>query len=342
MISMIAPGTGPGQALLVGSLLASILLTALAIRYAAHRRMFDLPGQRRSHSVPTPRGGGIAPVLVVLAAGGWLLAQDGPAIPGLPACLCGFGLIAGIGWIDDHRPLPASWRLVVHVAAAVLASLSLCGVPHTISEFARIAIAIVAITSLVNVWNFMDGIDGIAISQAALVVMVILAGGWLTGGWSSLGWLALMAILGFMPFNLPRARIFLGDVGSGALGYLLAVLLLHAVIVGGMPWPLALLPISAFLIDAGMTLAQRVLRGSAWWRPHREHLYQWCVRSGSTHWQVTRSYAMWTAVASAVALIAGRLGFTVGLAVTSAVIVSAALLWVWLRNRLWMAARRRH
>ena len=209
------------------------------------------------------------------------------------------------------------------------------------SATALAAIVVFAIAGLVNAWNFMDGIDGLATSQAGLVTAALLVGGWLSGAWQGLCVLSLAAIAGFLPFNFPRARIFLGDIGSGALGYLVAILSLRATCFGGMPWPLALLPVSAFLIDAGMTLLLRVLRGKAWWRPHREHLYQWLVREGRSHAGVTGWYAIWTLSSSVLAVAAAQYWPAVGLALTIVIISFGVFLWLWFRNRLWMLARQR-
>jgi UDP-N-acetylmuramyl pentapeptide phosphotransferase/UDP-N-acetylglucosamine-1-phosphate transferase len=326
---------------------ASALLTALARNYALRRELLDRPGPRRNHVVPTPRGGGIGPVMAMLLGGGALLAVADPqSRPVLATFLVGLAFIAGIGWLDDHHPLPAWLRLVVHLAAALAISIAQIGVPHGTLEWVVIGSSTIVIAGLVNAWNFMDGIDGIAASQAALVALVLLAGSalaghWLAGAWWNLGWLLLAAMLGFLPFNVPRARIFLGDVGSGALGFAVASLLLRAVAAGRLPWPLALVTVSAFLIDAGMTLLSRILSGKPWWRPHREHLYQWLVRSGYTHLQVTRWYAMWTLVAGGIAIAAARCGPTVSALVGIGALSCATLLWIWSRNRLWAIARHR-
>jgi UDP-N-acetylmuramyl pentapeptide phosphotransferase/UDP-N-acetylglucosamine-1-phosphate transferase len=153
---------------------------------------------------------------------------------------------------------------------------------------------------LTNVWNFMDGIDGLAASQAALVAAAV---AWIADG--SARWLALAllsATLGFLPFNFPKARIFLGDVGSGALGYTLAMLV---VVAAGHDvakrdawslWPWTL-PLSAFLLDAGLTLLGRMGRREAWWQPHTLHAYQGWVRRSRSHVQVTLAYGAWTALA---------------------------------------------
>ncbi len=335
----------------VGGFGMSAFLTLLAQRYALHRQLLDHPGQRRSHAVPTPRGGGIGPVLVMLAGGGMLAAIDAESRVSLLVCMFGLAAVAGIGWLDDHRPLPACLRLAVHLGAALALGIALIGAPDTPVRFAWIAASTIVVAGLVNAWNFMDGIDGIAASQASLVAGIVLLGSsfmgewsngaWLSGAWREFALVLFAATVGFLPFNFPRARIFLGDVGSGALGFAVAALLLRAVAAGTLSLPLALMPVSAFLVDAGMTLTQRFLRGRAWWRPHREHLYQWSVRSGYTHAQVTRCYALWTAVAGGIAIFTARLGPAIGATVSAGAILSGCLLWIWFRNHLWMSVRHR-
>jgi len=349
LASTVQPAADPMLALvmLASGTCASALLTALARNYALRRDLLDHPGPRRNHVVPTPRGGGIGPVMAMLLGGGALLAVADPQSRSILATfLVGLGAIAAIGWLDDHRPLPASLRLAVHLAAALATSIAQIGMPHGALQWVVIASSTVVIAGLVNAWNFMDGIDGIAASQAALVAVVLLAGSalagdWLTGGWWYVGWLLLAAMLGFLPFNVPRARIFLGDVGSGALGFAVASLLLRAVVAGRLPWLLALLPVSAFLVDAGMTLLSRILGGKPWWRPHREHLYQWLARSGYTHLQVTRWYAMWTLAAGGLAIACAQSSPTVAALVGVGALSCATLLWIWSRNRLWVIARHR-
>jgi UDP-N-acetylmuramyl pentapeptide phosphotransferase/UDP-N-acetylglucosamine-1-phosphate transferase len=150
--------------------------------------------------------------------------------------------------------------------------------------------AFVLVMVMVNVWNFMDGIDGLAASQAAIAAagLALVLG---TGPWAWLGAGLFAALAGFLPFNFPKARVFLGDVGSGALGYLLALLILAASIGRREQWPFLLLPVSVFLIDAGFTLAMRMLRRERWWEPHVQHAYQsWSRRLGS-HVPVTMAYA---------------------------------------------------
>jgi UDP-N-acetylmuramyl pentapeptide phosphotransferase/UDP-N-acetylglucosamine-1-phosphate transferase len=191
--------------------------TWLARRYAIRRELIDHPGERRSHDVPTPRGGGIAIVIALLVAAcvlGWRNPQQIVLIAGFTT---GLLLVAGIGMVDDHKPLSPWLRLGVHAVAAATFALAVAGAS---GDLMTSLIAFVAVMVLTNVWNFMDGINGIAATQAALVAggLVLVIGG--TWGWMALALMA--ACLGFLPFNFPKARIFLGDVGSGALGFAVA------------------------------------------------------------------------------------------------------------------------
>ena len=334
-----------GIALFAFAMFATAVLSACAIRYARRRDMLDHPGPRRSHALPTPRGGGVAPVLVLLGGGIALVAGDSLSRSDLGVCLIALAIIAAIGWLDDHRPLSAALRLPVHMLAGLIASLALMGSPQTPAQIVVTSGCAVLIAGFVNAWNFMDGINGLATSQAGLVVAALLIGGgaagaWLDGSWRGFGWLLIAAMLGFLPFNFPRARIFLGDVGSGALGFVVSCLLVRAVVAGGLSWRLAWLPASAFLLDAGLTLLWRIARGKRWWRPHREHLYQWLVRSGCSHVSVTGWYALWTIVAGALMLIAAG-GGAVGVWISVGALLFGCLFWMWLRSRLWKTARLR-
>lgn len=270
---------------LLGLALLSVGLTWAARGYALRQQLVDHPGERRSHSVATPRGGGIAIVISLLVTAGAAMWVWPESIPSLLVASLGLVLVAGIGWWDDHRPLPAMRRLLVHfIAAALLAAL----VKVHGGSWLLAGLVLVFTASLINIWNFMDGINGIAASQA-IVVAVGLAP---VLPWPySLAAVALgLACLGFLPFNFPRARIFMGDVGSGALGYAVAVVLAIAAVRTDINWILLLVPASAFLVDAGFTLAARIISGQRWMEPHTQHVYQRAVQAGASHAQVTGMY----------------------------------------------------
>ncbi|RDY69288.1 lipopolysaccharide biosynthesis protein [Lysobacter soli] len=259
--------------------------TWLARRYALMRSLIDQPGERRSHSVATPRGGGIAIVISLLVAAVALGVRQPDQAPLMLAFGVGLLMVAGIGWVDDHRPLSPWIRLGVHVLASALLAIAIGDLYD--SMWLGLA-AFVSTLVLTNVWNFMDGINGLAASQA-LIAAVGLA--WFAGGaWTLLALALAAACLGFLPFNFPKARIFMGDVGSGAIGFALGALCAVAGGRMGDRFALALLPVSVFLVDAGLTLLRRVLRGERWWSPHTQHAYQaWSRAAG--HGRVTVCYA---------------------------------------------------
>lgn len=267
--------------------------TWIARRYAVGRNLLDQPDERRNHAQPTPRGGGIAIVLALVAAGAWLLLRSLAPLPQLGTFLAGLSLVAGVGLLDDHRPLSPWARIVVHALAAVLLAI---GAWLATGDVVLAVVAFALAMTLTNIWNFMDGIDGLAASQAALVAVAVASAS--LGPWQALALALVAAIAGFFPFNFPKARIFLGDVGSGALGFALAALVVGAMGQGPRhAWALWALPLSAFLLDAGLTLLGRLRRGERWWQPHTLHAYQRWVRQCGSHVRVTMAYAAWTVAA---------------------------------------------
>ncbi len=275
-------------------LLSAISLagTVAARRYALRRDLLDHPGERRSHAVATPRGGGTGIVAAVLVAMAVLALRDPAQTVAMVLAATGLLLVAGIGWLDDHRPLTPWSRLAVHaVAGCLLAAVAL----REGGDMAAALIAFALAVALVNIWNFMDGIDGIVAVQALAVACAYA----LLAPDPAPRWIALAlaaACLGFLPMNLPRARIFLGDVGSGALGYTIALAMV--MLAGdGAPsvsaWGVLLLPPSAFLLDASLTLVRRMVRGERWWTAHVGHAYQRWARALGRHLPVTFAYAAW-------------------------------------------------
>lgn len=264
-------------------------LTLLARRYALRRRLLDQPGERRSHAVATPRGGGISIVVATFIASA-VLAMRWPAQAPLLGCFAlGLVLVAAIGWIDDHRPLSPWLRLAVQaVAGAVLG----WGTYNANGGLIPAVLAVGLVLVLVNVWNFMDGIDGLAASQAILAAIgfawVLGAGPW---GLLAVGFASAAA--GFLPFNFPRARIFLGDVGSGAIGYTLATLALATGLHRPDNWVVVALPLAAFLVDSAFTLVMRIIRREQWWAAHVQHAYQVAARRVG-HFPVTLAYGLFS------------------------------------------------
>jgi UDP-N-acetylmuramyl pentapeptide phosphotransferase/UDP-N-acetylglucosamine-1-phosphate transferase len=289
----------------------SALSTWLAIGYAHRRRLIDEPGVRRSHSTPTPRGGGIGIVVaVILAACVPAIMRPPTSIGAIVVLTIAIVIVAAVGWIDDHRGLSARARFAAHCAAAaifllpVIAAVALS--PDAVeASFATTAstvwislvVIVLAIVWFVNLHNFMDGIDGILAAQAVFVLAVL---AWLCHhvGEPHAGEMLVFAAAaaGFLPFNFPRARIFMGDVGSGVLGFLIGVAVLWQMSAPDTALWSGLVLCSAFVTDATCTLVSRMARGRRWYSAHREHLYQWLVRSGFSHAGVVALYMGWNLV----------------------------------------------
>ena len=275
---------------------ASWLLTGLVLRWMVARSRFDVPNERSSHSVPTPRGGGLAVVAVVLpglAAAtllGWLPLREGIALGG------GGLMVAFIGWMDDCYNLPARPRLLVHTLAAVWTVAWLGGFPALQVSGGSMplgvvgwVLAVLGIVWTVNFYNFMDGIDGIAGGEAVVVGLggglLLLAAG--ATGLAGVAFLIAAASAGFLAWNWAPARIFMGDVGSGVLGFLFSAMAVASENRGAVPMLVWVLLMGVFVVDATLTLARRALDGDAVFNAHKKHAYQRAVQAGLSHARVT-------------------------------------------------------
>lgn len=282
----------------------SFALTAALRRYALQRSLIDVPNARSSHSVPTPRGGGVAIVIVVamlLPA----LAYNGLVEKVLVWALLGAGLVvAMIGFADDHGHVAARWRLLGHFLSAIWALFWLGGLPAVGIFGATLelgwlghVLGLLFIVWVLNLYNFMDGIDGIASVEAicacsgALLCYAVVQ---TPKGSTMLGypeWALLAAVAGFGCWNFPRARIFMGDAGSGFLGVAVALLALNAAWAAPQLLWSWLILLGVFIVDATFTLFRRLLRGEAIFKAHRSHAYQIASRQLNGHIAVTLSVA---------------------------------------------------
>ncbi len=324
-------------ALLLMTILASLGLTRLSLAYARRRSLLDVPNERSSHVAPTPRGGGLGMTGAYLAAVAALTLHGAVDHEMGTALLGGGALVAAIGWVDDHRSLAARWRVLTHSAAALWALWWLGGMPTVDLGTARLTlgawgwpIATMAVVWLTNLYNFMDGIDGLAGTQAVTTgsVAALLVASRDPG--LTLGCLALVAAaLGFLWWNRPPARIFMGDVGSGLLGYCFAVLAIAGERHGSLPALLWTLLLAVFVWDATFTLGRRVIRGERWYEAHRSHGYQCLVQKGWSHAQVTLAVLMLNCVVLAPLAwwVNGHPRWLCGAAV--AVAAGCWLLWRW-------------
>ncbi|WP_263260892.1 glycosyltransferase family 4 protein [Pseudomonas sp. RIT-PI-S] len=282
--------------LVLVSLVSSLVMTAGLRRYALAKRVLDVPNARSSHTVPTPRGGGVAIVLVFLI-GLALLWKAGSVPTAVMLALAGAGsLVAFVGFLDDHSHIPARWRLLGHFVASAWALFWLQGLPSVQLLHWRLEgswlLAIIGCLYLVwllNLYNFMDGIDGIASVQAICV-----CGGncliyWASGHGELIAEPALLAAAaaGFLYWNFPPARIFMGDAGSGFLGIALGVLSVQAAWASPALFWGWLILLGVFIVDATFTLARRLARGDKVYEAHRSHAYQFASRRYGKHLPVT-------------------------------------------------------
>jgi Fuc2NAc and GlcNAc transferase len=279
----------------------SFALTYAIKGYAVNRCLMDLPNHRSSHVVPMPRGGGLAIVLSVCATIASLTVLD-LLDPGVSAALLGGGvLMAVIGWVDDHKGLAPSLRMLMHAAAAAWAIVLLGGLDGVMIGPLQLPlpvigslIALPGVVWAVNLFNFMDGIDGIAGMESLWLGLV---GGclFLLGGEPGMGYLCLAvaaASAGFLFWNFPPAKIFMGDVGSTFLGFCFAALAIVGELTGAVPILLWAILAGTFIFDATATLLRRAWRGDRLSQAHRTHAYQRAVQSGWSHRRVVAGVAL--------------------------------------------------
>lgn len=275
--------------------------TTKLVRLLAHRmRVLDHPTPRSSHSLPTPRGGGLAIVSTFLLSICVYYALDLIGARSLLLFLVGCGSVALVGYIDDIRSMSARSRFIVHLLAAVFAVLLIGGssTPAWLGLgpagiWVVRCFGVLAIAWGTNLFNFMDGIDGIAGAEA---VFVSASGAWLMTLFApnaalegALSCLAA-ASAGFLAWNWPPAKIFMGDVGSSFLGFTLVVLG-WAASAHGLPFEVSIILAGVFVVDASLTLVRRMLRGDRWFDAHRMHAYQHLARRWRSHLRVTATIA---------------------------------------------------
>ena len=324
-------------ALGVGCMLVSWVLTGSFLRFAIRNGLLDVPNARSSHSVPTPRGGGVAIAVTVSLAAIVLASLDIPGSRGTLGIVAAGAAIALIGFLDDRGHVTRRGRLAVHILAAVTTL-------TTIGTLPTVAIGPIQLTSLpllvilgalyivwsINFTNFMDGIDGIAASY----VIAVCGGGLLCASFAADGpplTLPLMlgaATLGFLAFNWPPSRLFMGDVGSGYLGYIVAACsVLSAQRSGPLLWCWWIL-MGTFVVDATVTLVTRLLARQAVQDAHRTHAYQLLAPTEADHGRVTLAYLCVTMVwllPLALLVATGRLSGISALTVAYAPLVAGAL-----------------
>ena len=306
-------------------------LTPLLATWARRRNLLDIPNQRSSHRIATPRLGGVAFVLAFLV-GMWVAHFYGISFSTASRLVVGAACaLAVVGLVDDLRTLPALLRLVIYVGVSVLvaSTADVSAFPAAVPTGVAIALMALWMTAVTNAFNFMDGIDGIAAGQAVITGLGWAIVGQLIGSnnLTALGLLGAAAPAGFLLYNWAPAKVFMGDAGSAFLGFLFAALPLAA----GEPrpdlWACAVLLLWPFLFDTALTLARRIGRRENILAAHRSHLYQRLTATGLAHSKVAVLYGglavMGAVAAAAVANDRPRAGLV------SAVVLGFAALGLW-------------
>jgi len=276
---------------------SAFLLTGVLRKHSAHANLLDIPNSRSSHTDPMPGSGGLSIAITVTLALFEMWREGIRDSFVMWAIVCGGVVIALVGYRADRNAMSISLRLACHLAVATWCMYLLGNPLHfQVGErsvelgHATYVLGVVALVWALNLFNFMDGIDGIAASEAVFVTAV--GGGLaLMGGISpavaSAAFIVAAASSGFLVWNWPPAKIFMGDVGSGYLGYVIAVLALASARENGVMIFVWLILGGVFFVDATVTLVRRLVRGERVYEAHRTHAYQWLSRRWCSHLRVT-------------------------------------------------------
>lgn len=280
----------------IGVMLASTILVYKVRDHALKKGILDIPNARSSHKIATPRGGGLGfviPFLFSVIVLGFLNIIS----TSISLALVGGGsVVAVLGWLDDKAGLSAWVRAIFQFLAAAWAVFWLGGFPTMSIGFVELHLswigsiaAIIGTVWMINLYNFMDGIDGIAGTEAISVALI--AGGLLLlSSNAGLVFICVMlasSVAGFLLWNWPPAKIFMGDIGSGFLGFVFACLAIASEKAGAIPLVVWIMLLGVFVIDATCTLIERVSQRKKWYEAHRSHVYQRAVQVGYSHKQVT-------------------------------------------------------
>lgn len=315
---------------LLAGMLVSVPCCIIVPRLLVHGGFLDMPGERSSHVRPTPKGGGVGIVLAFAAAA---VALDAPMHLWLPLCA-----LAALSFANDLRGMPPKWRLVAQFMAAAVALGGVLWSGHAEWGWFLLLPALFFVVATTNCYNFMDGINGIAGITGMTAFGSLVAYGGMHD--ASLPLLlptvaALGGVIGFLPFNMPRARLFMGDAGSIFLGVLFSV----TVCISSHSW-VEFFVLATFLYpfyaDEAVTMAERIWRGEPLMQPHRRHLYQFLANElGVAHWKVSTGYGLVQLVVILLAVAAGRQGLG------SVLALDLVLLGVWAAVH-WTVKRRFH
>lgn len=274
-------------------LIVSLALPAIIRPILVRIGVTDIPNDRSSHTQPAIRGVGLAP-MIALAAGGLLIAYTFGSTgswASLLSCVAVATLAATVGLVEDIRGIPTRRRAGLQAGVGLAGATAIVVVAD--QPLAWIPLGALAIAVYINAANFMDGIDGISglhgvvVGTVYAVIGLMVGADWLVAG----GAMLAAAFLGFLPWNVLRGRMFLGDVGSYLLGAMVAALAFAAFVNGANPIALTA-PVTLYLVDTGVTIMRRVRDGEPWLEAHRSHMYQRLTDRGLSHIQVATIVAV--------------------------------------------------
>lgn len=294
------------------ALAVTVSIASVILRGGSSRWLVDYPNRRSLHHRPVLRAGGIA-MLIGMAGGLTVVWWTEPLVPRFGWVLAGALLIVGVSLAEDLRRVSPAIRLVFHFAAAACVVRACLAVERIVlppvtldlGAVASVVFTLLFVTWLINLYNFMDGMDGFAGGMTAIgfATLAALCAGSDATALAAVSTAVAAAALGFLLFNFPPARIFMGDVGSSLCGYSCAVAVLWAERAAGVPLWVSGLVFSPFIVDASVTLVRRVIAGNRPWQAHCNHFYQRLVRLGWGHRKtVVREYGLMLACAGSAAV----------------------------------------
>ncbi len=287
----------------LGLTAASLAVSAagvwISIRLAHRVGVMDMPNERSSHALPTPRMGGVPMVAAALLSFGcwaWLATGEMFPVKGLPHAMIFALAMSVLGFWDDLRNLSPLFRFLVQYAAAILVLWAVSfllpkSLPAgwTLPGAAWIVIGAFWVVWMLNLYNFMDGIDGLAGGEAAVSALFffLVFAYYGESGWAMANIFVAAASMGFLVHNWPPARVFMGDAGSAFLGAFFGMQSVVAPLATPVPFPVLVLPFANFILDTTVTLVRRIWRGEKWYQAHRSHFYQRMTNLGLSHSKVT-------------------------------------------------------
>lgn len=282
---------------LVMIFILSIASTGLIRKYAMSRAMMDVPNERSSHSIPTPKGGGISIVIILLGTVAASFYCKGIDLDLSMSLLIGLIIVATTGLFDDYNNLPISVRAVLYVLASIISiyliggfsSLTINTYRFNLGSFGFV-LSVLFVVWITNLYNFMDGTDGFAAIQTICVSLFCGSLLYLSGNFSVaiILFCLVASSLGFLYWNWAPAKIFMGDVGSCTIGFLFGLLSLYTGKEGVISMSVWLILLAPFIGDATFTLFRRIMNKEKWCKAHNSHVYQKLYQLGMSHGKLAK------------------------------------------------------